>query len=236
MSYSLFCLFYTNTIITVEVFFLNVVRSRNIFSGCRANVKLPRPWIALDNETKNNNRRSRRQIVPRRCAVFFLLNAILECEFAWWEIKSKFLQAHWSYRGAIVQVCGPWSKAGCLVGPACSQCCLCAAIRNNSHWRATAREFTAAVKSQGLLTGALRSTSHWPLRCPNILHLHNYGHLRTCSSLYYHCQELQGVSTVSALWFISRCTGMHRWLALWSNCHVVADDRMSSVILSAPGA
>lgn len=117
------------------------------------------------------------------------------------------------------------SQQDCLFGAgsprAASACLLCYHMKQISLWQARAQQSTAAVKSQapGMAPPPspplLLQPSQWPLSgvCHNhkISNFQNYGHWLP-SSLKYHSKELQGVSTVSALWFISRNTGMHWWL------------------------
>lgn len=169
---------------------------------------------------QKQNRKSRRQTVRGRCKVFLI--SILECDFAWWEIKSKLPQAHWSYRGAIVRVRGPSSKRGCLVPGARVQPALplCYHMKQISLWQAGAEEFTAAVKSQAQETAPPTITP--PAATQPVTSLVSVLITKSEISritdinflvLYYKASARRNrASPQSALWFISRHTGMHRRL------------------------
>lgn len=96
----------------------------------------------------------------------------------------------------------PARMAGWGWGPACSKRCLCFTIWNKSYC-------DKPELKNSLLLWNLKQW-HRPVVITRITNINFL-------VLPYYCQQLQGVSTVSALWFISRHTGMHRWL-----CFVVS--------------
>lgn len=183
--------------------------------------------------TENSSWQQRKQTptVQRRCKVFLI--SILECDFAWWEIKSKLLQAHLSYRGAIVEVRSP-SQQDWLFGaggPRAASAVFVLTVWNTS--RCDKSELRNSLllwnlKSQGW------HHRHRPSCCSPASDLSSAGRNRKsqipqitaidfllllfCKN---RCQDLQGVSTVSALWFTSRRTGMHWWFCFVVISHFV---------------
>lgn len=249
VSLPLFCLFYFYTSIAVLLIFYDVFRSSGAFSGWRSKLKLPPLKIALDERDQKQQRASRRQIVRGRCKVFLI--SILECDFAWWEIKSKLVQAHWSYRGAFVRVHGPSCKSGCLVPGARVQPALplCFHMQQISLWQA--QEFTAAVKSQAPETTP-PPINHRPTCCNPasdlsvvvVTKLHifeitgmnflvlNRGTIARSYRVSPHCQHCDSHPATlectddSALW--SFLTRLFTEVAKWAH--------VSSISLSSPGA
>lgn len=140
-------------------FFLFLLPYSSFVHFTKSQIKIWIQWVEIKTEASHSensswkwgskqNSGSRCQIVPERCKDFLV--SILVCDFAWWEIKSKFLQAQWNHRSAIVWVRGPSSKAGCSVLGAHKQPALPLSYHMKliSLWQARAWEFTTAVKSQ----------------------------------------------------------------------------------------
>lgn len=155
-------------------------------------------------------------MVQRRCKVFLI--SFLECDSAWWEIKSKFLQANWSYRGAIVPCAWPFQRE-CVIGawgPSLASAAIVLLYKTNltvtsrSPWIHSLLPWNLKQQRRHRHhqpSPILVQPNWWPLQCLS----QNKKNSTFTGNNFLVLVVLPGV-TSSALWFISRGAGMHRWL------------------------